>query len=87
MPNIKNSLFTFIALVLIPLLFFVVLEIGLRVVNVGTTYDYFLEIDINGKTYYQENPNFADQFYPASLNIGPMENTFSKDRPADLVTG
>jgi tetratricopeptide (TPR) repeat protein len=84
-PTIKNSLFTFIALVIVPVLFFVLLEIGLRIVNVGTSYDYFHELEINGKTYYQENPDFADQFYPASLNIGPMENTFSEERPANLV--
>ncbi len=85
MPTLKNTVFTFITIVVIPLLFFVLLELGLAVAGVGTSYDIFHEIDINGETHYQENPNFADQFYPASLNIGPLQNTFSKQRSPELL--
>jgi len=74
-----------ITTVLVPLLFFVVLEVGLALAGVGTSFDYFHEIDINGQSHYQENPDFADQFYPPSLNIGPLENTFSKKRDPDLI--
>ena len=85
MPNVKNTVFTFITIIVVPLLFFVLLELGLRVFGVGTSFDYFHEIDINGQPHYQENPDFADQFYPASLNIGPLENTFSKERSPELI--
>jgi tetratricopeptide (TPR) repeat protein len=84
-PNVKNIAFTFITVVVVPLLFFVLLELGLTVAGVGTSYDYFHEIDIDGQTHYQENPDFADQFYPPSLNIGPVENTFTKEREPELV--
>ena len=70
---------------MVPLLFFVLLELGLTVAGVGTSFDYFYEIDINGEPHYQENPDFADQFYPSSLNIGPLENTFSKERSPELI--
>ncbi len=85
MPKIKNALFTFIALFVIPLLFFVLLELGLTVMGVGKSFDYFHKIDINGRPHYQENPDFADQFYPPSLNIGPVENTFAAERSPDLL--
>ncbi len=85
MPTVKNTVFAFITIVVIPLLFFVLLELGLAVAGVGTSYDFFREIDIDGETYYQENPEFADQFYPASLNIGPLQNTFSKERSPELL--
>ena len=85
MPTVKNTVFTFITIVVIPLLFFVLLELGLAVAGVGTSYDIFHEIDINGEAHYQENPDFADQFYPASLNIGPLQNTFSKERSPELL--
>ena len=85
MPDIRKIAFSFITIVVVPLLFFVVLELGLVAFGVGTSFDYFHEIDIDGQTYYQENPDFADQFYPPSLNIGPLENTFSKQRNRDLV--
>lgn len=85
MPDVRRTAFTFITIVVIPLLFFALLELGLRVAGVGKSFDYFHEVDINGQTHYQENPDFADQFYPPSLNIGPVENTFSVKRDPELV--
>ena len=85
MPDAKKTLFTVITIIVIPSLFFVLLELSLVVLGIGKSFDYFHEIDINGETYYQENPDFADQFYPPSLNIGPLENTFPKARGADVV--
>jgi tetratricopeptide (TPR) repeat protein len=67
------------------LLFFALLELGLTVAGVGTSFDYFHEIDIDGVPHYQENPDFADQFFPPSLNIGPLENTFTEERSPELV--
>jgi hypothetical protein len=67
----KNALFTFITIFFIPLLFFVLLELVLTALGVGKSFDYFNKIDINGRPHFQENPAFADQFYPPSLNIGP----------------
>jgi tetratricopeptide (TPR) repeat protein len=84
-PDTKNIVFSFITIFLVPLLFFVLLELGLTVAGVGTSFDYFHEIDIDGQPHYQENPDFADQFYPPSLNIGPLENTFSEERSPELV--
>ena len=85
MPKVKNALFTFITIFVIPLLFFVLLELGLTALGVGKSFDYFHKIDINGRPHYQENPDFADQFYPPSLNIGPVENTFAEERSPDLL--
>ena len=85
MPDIRKIAFTFITIVVVPLLFFVLLELGLAAFGVGTSFDYFHEIDINGQPHYQENPDFADQFYPSSLNIGPRENTFTKERSPELI--
>ena len=85
MTNLKNVVFSFISIIVIPLLFFVLLELGLAVAGVGTSFDFFHEIDIEGEPHYQENPEFANQFYPASLNIGPMENTFSVERDPNVV--
>ena len=85
MSQIKNALFTTITVVVIPLLFFVLLEGILRLIGVGTHYDYFNEIEINDEIYFQENINFADQFYPPSLNVGPLQNTFIKEASEDRL--
>jgi tetratricopeptide (TPR) repeat protein len=84
-PRIKHAIFTFIAIFVVPLLFFVLLELGLTALGVGKSYDYFHRIGINGRPHYQENPDFADQFYPPSLNIGPAENTYTEERSPDLL--
>ncbi len=77
---IKKIAFTFITIFVVPLLFFVLLELSLKLFGVGTSFEYFHEIEINGEAHYQDNPDFADQFYPPSLNIGPLENTFTVER-------
>ena len=85
MPDVRKTAFSFITIIVIPLLFFVLLELGLTVTGVGTSFDFFHQIDIDGQPHYQENPDFADQFYPPSLNIGPVENTFAEERSPDLI--
>ena len=85
MSNTRNTLFTIITVVVIPLLFFVVVEFALRLMGVGTHYQYFNQIDIDGEAFYQENPDFADQFYPPSLNVGPLQNTFAAEHSDDRL--
>lgn len=85
MPDVKKIAFTFITIFLVPLLFFGLLEFGLFVLGVGKSYDYFEKVEIDGRTYFQENVDFADQFYPASLDISPRETTFATEhRPERL---
>ncbi|MEC7008732.1 MAG: tetratricopeptide repeat protein [Pseudomonadota bacterium] len=85
MSNTRNTLFTMITVVVIPLLFFVLVEFALGLMGVGTHYQYFNQIDIDGEAFYQENPDFADQFYPPSLNVGPLQNTFAAERSDDRL--
>ncbi len=85
MPDSRKIVFTFITVVIVPVLFFVLIELALLVFGVGKSFEYFRDIDINGEAHYQENPDFADQFYPASLNIGPLENTFAKQRDPNTL--
>ena len=85
MSNTRNTLFTIITVVVIPLLFFVLVEFALGLMGVGTHYQYFNQIDIDGEAFYQENPDFADQFYPPSLNVGPLQNTFVAERSDDRL--
>ncbi len=84
-PDVKKVTFTFITIIVVPLLFFALLELSLVALGVGTSFDYFYRIDIDGQSHYQENADFADQFYPPSLNIGPLENTFAEERGPDLL--
>lgn len=85
MSPAKKFTFSFIAIVCIPALFFFALEGMLRLIGVGTDYTYFHEIEINGQVYYQDNKAFANQFYPPSLGVAPLNNTISADRDENHI--
>ncbi len=85
MSPAKKFAFTFIAVVCVPAVFFLVLEGGLRLVGVGTSYDYFNEIEIKGEPYFQDNKSFANQFYPPSLGVAPLNNTLKATPDEDVV--
>lgn len=85
MPDARKIVFSVFTIFVVPLLFFVLLEFSLRILDVGTSFAFFHEIDINGQPHYQENTDFADQFYPASLDISPRESTFTVERDPDLI--
>ncbi len=85
MPDVKKIAFTFIAIFLVPLLFFLLLEVGLVALGVGKSFDFFNQVEIDGQTYFQENVDFADQFYPATLDITPRESTFAAERRPDRL--
>ena len=85
MSHIKTFAFGLIAVLVIPALFFLALEQGLKLFGFGKNFDYFTEIDINGQPYFQDNPVFIEQFYPASLDIIPLENTFSANADTNTL--
>lgn len=77
MAPFKNLVFYLIALIGVPAVFFLGVEQSLKFAGVGDSQDFFKILEINGQNYYQDNPAFIHQFYPASLGITPIENTFS----------
>ena len=85
MSLIKKIGFGFIAVAVIPALFFFALEQVLKWVGPGKSFAYFNSIDIDGEDYFQDNPRFIEQFYPSSLDIKPLENTFAASPRDDVV--
>ena len=81
--SIKEAAYTLIAVLVVPLAFFLLLEASLRWLNIGQDFGYFRHIEIEGEPYLQENPVFAHQFYAPELNIGPLYNTFAANLDAD----
>lgn len=65
--------------------FFLTLEQVLKWVGPGKSFDYFNKIEVDGKDYLQDNPQFIEQFYPASLDITPLENTFAAEPNDDVL--
>lgn len=85
MPNFKKVCFTLTSVIFVPILFFALLEYGLKATGVGQSYNLFNTVKIKGQHYYQDNPHFADQFYPSSFKISPVATTFTKLHSPDLI--
>jgi tetratricopeptide (TPR) repeat protein len=85
MSMIRKIMFGFIAVAAIPAFFFLTLELVLKWVGPGKSFDYFNTIEIDGEDYFQDNPYFIEQFYPASLDITPLENTFAAEPDDDVL--
>ncbi len=85
MSPTKKFTFSFIALVIIPALFFLLLEGVLRLAGLGNNYDYFHEITINGEKHFQDNKAFANQFYPPSLGVAPLNNTIAANKSDEVI--
>ena len=81
--SIKEAAYTLIAVLVVPLSFFLLLEASLRWLNIGQDFGYFRHIEIEGEPFLQENPVFAHQFYAPELNIGPLYNTFAANPNVD----
>jgi hypothetical protein len=63
-----------------PLVFFVLLEAGLRLAGVGRNTDFFIPDDQPG--IYRTNPRFTELFFPASFGLKPLNYRLPKIKPA-----
>jgi tetratricopeptide (TPR) repeat protein len=68
---------------LVPLLFFVLLELGLRVVGYGYPTEFFISSEIAGQRVYIDNPNYGRRFFPPGLARRPLPFAIAAEKPAD----
>ena len=77
----KKVGFTLIAL-LIPVLFFMILEGGLRYVDYKGDQSLFQEVEMRGETYKMPNKNFASRYFSYISTIPtPSEDLFKAEKP------
>ena len=72
----KIWLFRISALILLPLLFFALLEAGLRVAGYGYPTTFFKHEKINGEDVLVENDSFGLRFFPPALARSPSPIVF-----------
>lgn len=63
----------------VPLAVLAFLEIGLRVVGFGTSFDFLVPEDERGG--YRTNPHFTELFFPASFGLKPANLRLTKAKP------
>lgn len=65
----------------VPLVFFGLLEAGLRAGGFGTSLDFFIPYGQAG--VFRTNPHFTDLFFPASFGLKPVNFQLAKEKPAN----
>ena len=63
-----------------PLLFFLVLEMGLRLAHFGRNTDFYIPDESPGM--YRTNPHYTELFFPASFGLKPLNYRLPKIKPA-----
>ena len=77
-------LFRFIAIIVIPVVFFLLLELTLRLFHFGYPSTALVETSTNGTNYLHENSAFAYRFFPKKLARGFVPLRFKKDKDDDV---
>ncbi len=63
-PTRRLWIFRLIAVVLIPLLFILLLEGGLRLFNIGHSLSFTTPCSVEEENYFCDNPRFYRAFFP-----------------------
>ena len=82
--NLRRRIFRLAALFL-PLAFFVIAELFLRLAGYGYPTALFLRSQAGGREVFINNPDFTRRFFPPGLSRSPEVFTFSVAKPADVT--
>ena len=80
-PAAKKKMFRWVAVVAIPLLVLLVLELALRLAGFGYPTHFFISSPSRPSGTLEENPKFGWRFFPQSLARTPEPIRLSKDKP------
>lgn len=83
-PKRRLWLFRSTAFIIIPIIFFSILELTLRVFNFGYPSTALVESQTNGINYVHENSAFAYRFFPKRLAREFTPLRFQADKPDDV---
>jgi tetratricopeptide (TPR) repeat protein len=71
------------AVVLGPLVFLALVELGLRIFGYGYSTGFFETLRVNGTNYLVNNPNFSLRFFPPQLTRWPARIMVPEKKPTD----
>ena len=83
-PKRRIWLFRFIALIVIPIVFFSLFELTLRIFHFGYPTTALVETSINGTNYVRDNSDFAYRFFPKKLAQEFVPLQFKADKSKDV---
>ncbi len=83
-PKRRIWLFRFIALIVIPIVFFSLFELTLRIFHFGYPTTALVETSINGTNYVRDNSDFAYRFFPKKLAQEFVPLQFKAEKSKDV---
>ena len=83
-PVWRKILYSIIAVVGIPILFFIILETGLRLTGCGYSTAFFLPTKIDGQKAYITNWQFGWCFFPKKTARKPLDTVVAYTKPNDV---
>ncbi len=83
MSSRRFWLFRIAALIFIPSLLFLLLEMGLRIAGFGFSSNAIVKCKLSGKTCYRDNLKFAWRFFPPNIARTANPYIFPADKPGD----
>jgi tetratricopeptide (TPR) repeat protein len=88
LPHIQISsrqlwIFRLLTACLVPVLFLVLLEAGLRIIGYGFPASTFVKCEINGKTFWCSNNRFGWRFFPRETTRSILSFAVSDEKPAN----
>ena len=81
----RRWLFRLVAILLVPVLFLVILEAGLRLAGFGHPMSFFLPMKIAGQDSLVENSRFGWRFFGPDMARAPFPLAFPRLKPADTI--
>jgi tetratricopeptide (TPR) repeat protein len=81
----RKWMFRLLAAIVLPLLLLGGLELGLRVAGYGYDTEFFKNIQVSGKEFYINNPEFSLRFFPPPLARWPDPFIFPVEKPPDTI--
>jgi tetratricopeptide (TPR) repeat protein len=85
LSRVRRWLFRVAAVVLGPLLFFLILEAGLWLAGIGHPMSFFLPMHVNGKDCLIENDRFGWRFFGPEMARAPFPFIIPKVKPPDTI--
>ena len=85
LSRVRRRLFRVAAIVLVPLLFLLIMEAGLRLAGIGHPMSFFLPMVINGMDCLIENDRFGWRFFGTEMARAPFPFVIPKVKPPDTI--
>jgi tetratricopeptide (TPR) repeat protein len=85
LSRIQLLIFRLLALVVVPVVLLLGIELGLRLFGFGYSTDFFVESELDGQQYWRENPKALWRFMPPAMARQPRPQMIPVNKSDDVI--